>query len=86
MNFDDEIIHYIRFKRGLSVKVARACGVSKAAVYQWKKVPAPHAHTVAALLEVDVKHVRPDIFIAPGEVFWDSLPHYISKNRNDGPS
>ena len=75
----DEIMHYLKFKRGLRTRVARACGIHRAAVYQWTRVPPQHAHTVAQILDVDVKYIRPDIFLAPGEPLWPPLPHYISE-------
>jgi hypothetical protein len=78
---EDEIIHYLRFKRGLRAKVARACGIRRAAVYQWNRVPPRHAHTVAQLLGVEVENVRPDIFIAPGELFWPSAPALHLRTR-----
>jgi DNA-binding transcriptional regulator Cro len=59
----DDIIRLIRSTRGLSARVARACGIDKAAVYQWKHVPVLRANTVADLLDIDVEKVRPDIFL-----------------------
>src|SRR6478736_5026192 len=75
----DEIMHYLQFKRGLRTTVAHACGVSRAAVYQWQRVPVRHVYTVARLLGIEAEHVRPDVFLAPGEVFWPLLPHHISE-------
>jgi hypothetical protein len=76
---NDEIIRYIRFKRGLPTTIARACGITRAAVYQWTHVPVAHVHTVAAILHLGPKDIRPDIFVAPGETYWSPLPHYISE-------
>jgi transcriptional regulator with XRE-family HTH domain len=61
----DATIRRLRGQRGLAAEIARECGVSRAAVYQWSKVPAHHAIRVARLLNVDVRRVRPDIFNPP---------------------
>jgi hypothetical protein len=58
----DEVMTKIRSERGLSVRIAEACGVARAAVYQWKRVPVGHVDTVAAVLKMSRKRIRPDIF------------------------
>jgi hypothetical protein len=58
----EDIISVVRSTRGLPAKVARACKVSRPAVYQWKQVPVRHIHKIARLLNVDAEQVRPDIF------------------------
>lgn len=63
----DRAIRLMRATRGLPAKVARECGVNRAAVYQWERVPARHALRVARLLNLDVRRVRPDIFNPPAE-------------------
>ena len=62
LKHEDRAIRKIRTERGLSVKVAKACGIERAAVYQWKKVPATQVHTVAAVLDWTPEQIRPDIF------------------------
>ena len=78
----DEVTHYINWKRGLSAQVARACGIHRAAVYQWKRVPAVHVHTVARMLNITPNQIRPDVFVdESGSALanWPPLPHYISE-------
>jgi gamma-glutamylcyclotransferase (GGCT)/AIG2-like uncharacterized protein YtfP len=65
MRHDDATIRHLRGTHGLAAEIARECGVSRAAVYQWQQVPARHAIRVARLLNVDVRRVRPDIFNPP---------------------
>jgi len=65
--FPDATIRRLRTTRGLAAEIARECNVSRAAVYQWRKVPAHHALRVARLLNLDVGRVRPDIFNPPAE-------------------
>jgi hypothetical protein len=63
----DRAIRLMRATRGLPAKVAKECGINRAAVYQWRRVPAQHAMRVARLLNLDVGRVRPDIFNPPAE-------------------
>ena len=63
----DRAIRLMRATRGLPAKVAKECGINRAAVYQWRRVPAQHAMRVARLLDLDVGRVRPDIFNPPAE-------------------
>jgi DNA invertase Pin-like site-specific DNA recombinase len=63
----DATIRRLRATRGLAAEIARECGINRAAVYQWSKVPARHALRVARLLNLDVRRVRPDIFNPPTE-------------------
>jgi pyruvate kinase len=52
----------IRTTRGLSVRVAEACGIERAAVYQWDKVPIERVHDVAKVIGMTPEQIRPDIF------------------------
>jgi hypothetical protein len=52
----------IRSTRGLSVRVAEACGIERAAVYQWTKVPIERVHDVAAVIGWRPERIRPDVF------------------------
>lgn len=58
----DRIMARIRAERGLSVRVAQACGIARTAVYQWTKVPLERVHVVADLLGIPPEQVRPDFF------------------------
>jgi Putative antitoxin of bacterial toxin-antitoxin system, YdaS/YdaT len=58
----DKMMTRIRAEWGLSLKVAKACGVTRGAVYQWKRVPTDHIHAVADLIGVRPEDIRPDIF------------------------
>ena len=75
----DEICHYLNFKASVAVKVATECCISTAMVQAWEQVPVLYAPAVAAILQVDVKLVRSDIFADPNEMLWPPLPHYISE-------
>jgi len=52
----------IRATRGLSVRVAEACGIERAAVYQWDQVPIQRVHQVADVIGMAVEDIRPDFF------------------------
>ena len=78
----DEVCHYIHWKRGLSGTIARACGIQRQSVYQWKRVPPIHATTVARILKLTPNQVRPDVFrdrTGSAIMNWPPLPHYISE-------
>jgi Putative antitoxin of bacterial toxin-antitoxin system, YdaS/YdaT len=58
----DKTMTKIRTTRGLSAEVAKACGVHRAAVYQWKRVPPQWVNTVSKVLGITPERIRPDIF------------------------
>ena len=58
----DPVMAEIMIMRGLPSIIARACGVAPQAVYQWKKVPIHHVHTVAEVTGLRLDQIRPDIF------------------------
>jgi len=52
----------IRGNRGLSVRIAEACGIERAAVYQWKRVPIHRVPDVAPIIGMTPEQIRPDVF------------------------
>jgi AmiR/NasT family two-component response regulator len=62
---EDEAIRRMRARRGLASRVARACGITRMAVYQWRRVPSARVQIVAMVLKMKPKDVRPDIFLKP---------------------
>jgi DNA-binding transcriptional regulator YdaS (Cro superfamily) len=58
----DKLMRTIRATRGLSVRIAAACGVHRSAVYQWTKVPPQHMMAVAEIMGIQIEDVRPDLF------------------------
>jgi hypothetical protein len=58
----DKVIIKIRSVRGLAVRVAEACDVTRMAVYQWQQVPIERVHVVASLIGMAPEEIRPDIF------------------------
>jgi pyruvate kinase len=58
----DKVVKDIRDTRGLSTKIARALGIERAAVYQWKRVPPHWVIDVSKIIGVPPEKVRPDIF------------------------
>jgi len=43
-------------------EIAEALGVSRAAVSQWRRVPAKHVATVARMTGISKRVLRPDLF------------------------
>jgi len=58
----DSVVRSIRETRGLSAEIARACGIERAAVYQWAQVPPHWVTTVAKIIGKKPERIRPDIF------------------------
>jgi pyruvate kinase len=58
----DAAIAKIRGERGLSVKIAEALKIRKAAVYQWQRVPPLRVQKVAEIIDWPPEKIRPDIF------------------------
>lgn len=58
----DKAIRLIRETRGMSAEIARACGIERAAVYQWERVPPGRVLVVAKILNMAPRRIRPDIF------------------------
>jgi hypothetical protein len=60
----DAAIAYIKAERGMSVRIAEALKIKKAAVYQWRKVPPARVQTVSPIMGPDwpPQRIRPDIF------------------------
>ena len=63
----DPICAKILATRKLSIKVADACGIRPAAVYQWRRVPPARVLDVAAVLGLTPEQIRPDIFRSKSE-------------------
>jgi hypothetical protein len=60
--FVDKVIEKIRSTRGLPVRIAEACDIERAAVYQWEQVPLTRVHVVAEVLGMKPEDIRPDFF------------------------
>lgn len=53
---------YCRAHRGLRFKIARELGLNKAAVYQWRHVPADKVLKVERLTGISRHDLRPDLY------------------------
>lgn len=58
----DPILSEILSRRGATKRIAEACGVTHAAVSQWRMVPPRHVNTVAEIAGVppEVLRAAPD--------------------------
>jgi len=54
--------------RGKATRLAEACGVTPAAVYQWKRVPVMKVAAVEQFTGIPRHEWRPDVFAAPKQV------------------
>lgn len=58
----DAVLTEIMMRRGANRAISEACGLSTAAVSQWKRVPKRHLETVAQVTGVSAPELRPDLF------------------------
>ncbi|MDC7784810.1 Cro/CI family transcriptional regulator [Rhodoplanes sp. TEM] len=61
----DPAIAYIRSTKGLAVKVAKALGIGRQAVYQWRRVPPERVLTVSEVTGLPPHQIRPDLYPVP---------------------
>lgn len=62
---DNPALVAIRTQRGLASKLAEKLGISRPAVWMWKRVPPVHAVKVARALKMPVHLVCPEMYAAP---------------------
>jgi hypothetical protein len=58
----DEVCDLIFATRGMPVRIAKACGITRQSVYQWKRVPPHWVSIVAKLMKLPPGKIRPDVF------------------------
>lgn len=58
----DDVLDRVFSQRMAVTRVAKAVGISTAAVSQWKRVPKDHVQIVADTLGVSPTELRPDLF------------------------
>lgn len=65
---DNPALIMIKETRGLAVKVGKELGITRSAVWMWKRVPPEHAVKVGRMLKIPVHKVCPGIFPPPAKV------------------
>ncbi|MCP1221352.1 helix-turn-helix domain-containing protein [Acetobacter orientalis] len=58
----DDILKDIMDRRGAVTRIAKACGISTAAVSRWKRVPRGRVAAVATVTGVSSERLRPDLY------------------------
>ena len=56
----------LRAKRGLLAQIARALGVTKAAVGRWERVPAERVVEIERITGIPRQQLRPDLYECKG--------------------
>ncbi|HEY2212300.1 MAG TPA: YdaS family helix-turn-helix protein [Bradyrhizobium sp.] len=56
-----DIIKLIR-KRGLGSPIAKACGIKRQAVCQWRQVPSKRVLIVSKITNIPPHRIRPDLY------------------------
>ena len=62
---DNPALIAIRETRGLATEIGKLLGLSRTAVWMWKRVPPAHAVVVARHLKIPVHIVCPTVFPPP---------------------
>ena len=60
----DAVLTEIMMRRGANRAISEACGLSTAAVSQWKRVPKKHVERVASLTGFAPTELRPALYLA----------------------
>lgn len=63
----DPVLHLVRTVRGTASRIAKACGINREAVWNWKRVPAEHVLAVEYVLGIKRYDIRPDIYPPPAK-------------------
>lgn len=64
----DAVLTQIMMRRNANKLISEACGLSTAAVSQWKRVPRKHVETVSSVSGVPPYELRPDLYPVPADV------------------
>ena len=59
------VLMQVQKTRGLAARIGEACGINRAAVWNWKRVPVEHVVTIEQLLNIPRHRIRPDIYQPP---------------------
>lgn len=59
-------VDLLRSQRGLMSKVATACGITRAAVAMWKRIPADYVPKISEVSGIPRHELRPDLWEKPG--------------------
>jgi hypothetical protein len=65
MQDNDPVLSAIRDRKGLASELAQLVGITREAVWLWRRVPAQHARKVARYLKLKPYMVRPDLYPPP---------------------
>jgi len=62
---DNPVLVAIRTERGLATRLGERLGISRSAVWMWKRVPPEHALAVAKFMKLHPHEVCPDLYPPP---------------------
>lgn len=64
----DKLNEWIEAERGRRTALAKAIGITPAAIWQWQKVPAERIGDISRFTGIPLEELRPDIFGAAERV------------------
>jgi len=59
------VLAAIRNERGLATKLGNKLGITRSAVWMWRRVPPEHARIVAKFMKLHPHEVCPDLYPPP---------------------
>ena len=62
---DNPVLVAIRNERGLATKLGNLVGISRSAVWMWRRVPPGHVLAVAKFMKLHPHEVCPDLYPPP---------------------
>lgn len=77
MDLDNPVLRAIRSERGLAGRLGKELGITREAVFMWRRVPPRHAIRVAQMLKLPMHEVCPEV--------WPKKPHGKKKPPEDSP-
>jgi DNA-binding transcriptional regulator YdaS (Cro superfamily) len=58
----EKLTTWIKAERGRLADLAGACGITHAAILQWKRIPSDHVLTIEKATGIPRKELRPDLY------------------------
>lgn len=65
MEQSNPVLVAIRARRGLAAKLSKELGITREAVWMWRRVPPHHAIRVAKFMKLSTHVVCPEVFPQP---------------------
>lgn len=78
----DPVLHQVKAIRGTAVRIAAACGITREAVWDWRRTPAVHVLKVERVLGIPRHLIRPDLYEPPYRIARRWLTNGKARSSN----